>query len=244
MSNDKISKKELLSTLKCIRCGSLEDLKSYKHTSRVTTAAQFTRRATKEQILTSSFEYPVCDTCFKKFKKWKRIRSIYTTTIALLVIPTGLIAIYIGYDTLSSMGIGTIESLFAAIINILIYISPLIIILIILLIFSNRFKGSINNPSYYMNVRLGLPRLKPEGSTEWYFFNQWAEMVLRERALQGTINHTVLNKMVSKKPPISKLNNHKILDELEKKLEKCPKCGNLINLTKRKICEVCGYEFK
>lgn len=32
--------------------------------------------------------------------------------------------------------------------------------------------------------------------------------------------------------------------ELEKKITSCPNCGNLVNLSKKQICEICGYKFK
>jgi len=98
-----------------------------------------------------------------------------------------------------------------------------------------------------MNVFLGEPKVKPEKLGDWVIFSTWAEKVLKERILQGTVDPTPLIKkaeetLSSKKE--QQIRKRDEIIEMKKKVTSCPKCSNFVNLSKKQICEVCGYKFK
>ena len=244
---NKVSKEEILSMLKCIRCGSIENIKPYKHKEKAVTGHKRYRRSSITETMTWTQEFPACTKCFKKFKKWKKTRTIFKVILALILIPFWIL-ILINVWILMNESISTppidrdYGSLIPNTINrTLIQTSPFILLLITAGVSSIIHKGSKNNPSHFMKTEFGLTMVKPESSDEWQDFEIWAKLVLNERVIQGTMDPTLLIEKGIVKAPVSKFESDKAI---KKDIKNCPKCGNMVILSKSHICEVCGYEFK
>ena len=238
MSN-KISKQEFLSMLKCIRCGSIENLKSYKHKEK----KKAPLGARRTLIKTWTGEFPVCQECFKKFKKWKRTRDIYKGILASIFIPFWLLIIIFLFIIVIESTADDPDYRSLILIGIILA-SSFIFSLIFVGFLSKKHKESTNSISNFIQFPMmgsGMDMIKPENSDKWYLFNQWADLVLKERVLQGTIDPSLLIKKGILKAPVSKFESDKTI---KKDIENCPKCGNVVILSKSHICEVCGYEFK
>ena len=104
---------------------------------------------------------------------------------------------------------------------------------------------ALPNPKKYMDVFLGEPKVKPESFTEWVLFSSWAEMVLKERILDGTVDPAQLikNRAVEIPKFREEQQNRELLKKIEKNLKFCSKCGNMVDLSKKQTCDVCGTEF-
>lgn len=235
--SNKVSKEEILSMLKCIRCGSIENLKPYKHKEKVASGYKRYGRSSTTEIMTWTQEFPVCTKCFKKFKKWNITSSIYKGILTLTFIPFWILVTIFLFFPKAFFG----DAPDNLILIDTILFSPFICLLMIFGILFIKHKKSENKPSYFMRTKFGWPRIKPENSEKWYPFNQWAELILKERVLQGTIDPMLLIKKEIVKAPVSKFESDKTI---KKDIKYCPKCGNVVILSKSHICEVCGYEFK
>lgn len=123
----------------------------------------------------------------------------------------------------------------------LIEILPFVILLIITNNFFKKYKKKKENLSNYIDIKFGYPKIRPENSETWYPFKEWAESVIKLRVAEGTIDPSNILKVLNKTQPSKpKLDTY---EDKNRNYKKCPKCGNIVNLTTSKICEVCGYEF-
>lgn len=228
MSTKQNSKEDAIKMLKCVRCGSIKDLKPYAHSTSMVTGHKKVMKTHTTEYISWAQEFPICAFCFGYFKKRGRFLSI---TIILWFISLCFF-IYGGlmtYFTPSYMYLPIIGG-----------------IICIISIFTLTPYIALPNPKKYMNVFLGEPKVKPESFTDWVSFSSWAEMVLKERILEGTIDPSQLIK--DRVVEIPKFREEQQNREMDKKIvqnmKTCPKCGNLVNLSKKQICDVCGYEFE
>lgn len=227
MSNKQNSKEDALKMLKCVRCGSIRDLKPYTHSTSVQTGHKRIGRTSTTEYISWTQEFPICTFCIGHFKKRGRFLSITIIIwlISLFFICWGAVATF--FDP--SSGYLVIIGVIMVVISIL-TITPCI---------------ALPNPKKYMNVSHGKPMVKPENFADWVSFSSWAEMVLKERILQGTVDPTQLikNRIVETPKFREEQQNRELDKKIEKKMKFCPKCGNLVNLSKKQICDVCGNEF-
>jgi len=224
-----MSKKDVVKMLKCVMCGSIEDLKPFTHSSKMSVGHKRTSSGSTTQYVSWGYEFPVCNLCLRKdkIKNGILIISGITFFIALCFL------IYGGLMTFF-----TPSQAYLLIIGI-----TLAVISILGVIVGFTFP----NPKKYMDVFFGEPKVKPKKLGDWVPFSIWAEKVLKERIIQGTVDPTPLIKKAeealnSKKEQQIRKRDETI--EMKKKITSCPKCGNLVNRSEKQICEVCGNEFK
>jgi len=178
-----MSREEFLSALKCIRFGSLEDLKFYHHKDRIINW-QTKDRYIVNQSRTWNQEFPVCDDCFEKFKHWKEI-DIFFRTIKLLLLFSFMIIILVDLITHHDSPV-----------LVLIQFITVLILLIIGLYFHRKQKKSKENPFYYMTSRFG-GRVRPENLGKWIPFAEWVAFALKERISLGNINPTFQENIIT-----------------------------------------------
>jgi uncharacterized membrane protein len=226
MSNKQNSKKNALKMLKCVRCGSIKDLKAYAHTTSAQTGYKRTGGGSTTEHISWTNDFPICTFCIGLFKK--RGRFLWISVIIWFISASFLI--YGGLMTYF-----TPSYFYLPIIGVIIGIISILTITPYI---------SLPTPNKYMNVSYGQPRVKPENFTDWVLFSSWAEMVLKERILAGTIDPTQLVKNgIVETPKIRKEQQYRELDKkIEKNMKSCPKCGNLVNISKNQICDICGNE--
>ncbi len=215
--------------LKCVRCGSVKNLNPYAHTTSLQSGYKRTGRVSTTEYISWTQKFPVCGLCLGEFKKRKNL-TIISGVIFFIAMCFFIYGGLMTFFTPSYVYLPVIGGILTAIGIYVVIIS-----------------SKIPKPKKYMNVTSGQPKVKPENSADWILFSSWAEMVLKERILQGTIDPTqFLKKGVETTPTYEEYveeKQKKLIDELkEKNINYCPTCGNLLNLSKKQVCEVCGYE--
>lgn len=230
--SEKLTKEEYISLLQCVRCGSIENLKIFIKGSYQQTSYKSTRRYTRTTGITYTNEFPVCEMCVDKFKKYgnKRGKSRCSLILGIFIIWYAVIAIFFSLNNPPFLTF-TMIAFFIA----------LSLIVIGGAIYGIN-KKSLDNPENYMDVSLGVARIKPENSEKWIPFNIWADFIFKNRLTQGNMNRNLLVK-------VSRIVETNVQKELQKQarissIVPCPNCGNLNDLEKRNDCEICGSVYE
>ncbi|MFX1427280.1 MAG: hypothetical protein ACFFBE_12570 [Promethearchaeota archaeon] len=227
MSNKQYSKEDIINMLKCVRCGSIKDLKPYAHSTSMVTGHKRIGKTHTTEYISWAQEFPICAFCFGYFKK----RGRFLTITLILWFISLCFFIYGGLMTFFTPSYMYLPIIGGIICTISIFtLMPYI---------------ALPNPKKYMNVLLGIPKVKPESFTDWVSFSSWAEMVLKERILEGTIDpsHLIKNVVVEIPKLREEQQNRELVKKIEKNLKFCSKCGNMVDLSRKQTCDVCGTTF-
>jgi len=234
--SEKLTKEESFNALQCVRCESIENLKSYKLSSfkpKSVRPAGLTRiRVTG---ITYATEFPVCETCKKKFKRY---RIIYKISDAILAVGI-LTVVYGGIALLYSYTMEVLAFRMPAYISITIGMIVAVIAGIVL----GMNITSVDKPKNYIRFgKHGMARIKPEKSEDWFPYDEWADYVLKNRILKGNLDPSIHIKITK----ILEKNVQKDIKEQARisSIVPCPECGNLNNILKRTTCEICGSVIK
>lgn len=229
--SEKLTKEEYLNLLQCVRCGSIEKLRPYKQGSYQQTSYKSTKRYTRTTGITYNNEFPVCETCIDKFKNYsnKRGKSLCSLIIGIFIIWYAVIAIFFSLNNPPFLTF-----------TMIVFFIALSLIVIGGAIYGIN-KKSLDNPENYMDVSLGVARIKPENSEKWFPFKIWADLISKNRLTQGNINRNLLLK-------VSRIVETNVQKEVQEQarissIVPCPNCGNLNDVSKRSDCEICGSKY-
>lgn len=157
-----------LKMLKCVRCGSIEDLKPYAFSgSNLAGSKKIARGFYTQTYKIFVKELPVCGVCLEKFKRWDKKYGY------------GLCLVFL---SLIIMSIGTVGAVF---LRSLLWAIVLVIIGFIVMILAGWVinKDSEDKSRRYVSISWGEVKVRPENVNEWIPLQLWAEMVLKERRL-------------------------------------------------------------
>lgn len=185
-----------------------------------------------QEYMTWSMEVPICKNCYKKFQKFNLINNLFEILKGIFAFSFIVSIILLFVTNIPSLILVIdIPSLILVILAI-----PSLIIVIVAHFLQQKNRRSEQAPSNYIMVILGINNVKDNISNQWVSFSIWADRVLRERIIQGTIDPMLLKeKGILNAPEPNLRTSSTIL--------KCPKCGNLVTISKKPVCEICGYEF-
>jgi len=174
---------ELLRYLKCLRCGTRENLtfytysKSYKY--KTGGAPIYTVHKG-----TNSIKTPVCNQCRHKIKMWTRYLYL---TVGLLILTE-----VIFYFVFNSYG----TSFFTQnLMGLAIYIGLIFASIIIFLL------AQINNPRSFVKFTGHVAYVRPIKSSKWVTFQNWADITIKGNAIQP-LEKDPINPLVWKFPLI------------------------------------------
>jgi hypothetical protein len=172
---------ELLRYLKCLRCGTRENLTFYTYSKNYKYKTGGAPFYTVHKG-TNSLKTPICHDCLHKIKRWKL--SLYLTVGLLILVEVifGLLTNFLGLYMLNFIGLAVYLGLIFA--NIIIFLL-----------------ANINNPKRYVKFRGHVPYVRPIKSNKWIPFKEWAEIVVEGNSIQPLIQEPI-NPLVWKFPLI------------------------------------------
>jgi len=233
--SEKLTKEEFFNTLQCVRCGTIENLKSYKHSSFLPRSVKSSRHYTRVTGITYTNEFPVCKTCGNKFKRYRLIYKVSDVNLFLGI--TALL--YGGVALLFSYTMEASEIRIPAYLSITI---GMIVAVIAGVVFGFNIT-SVDKPKNYIRIGMyGKAIIKPEKSEDWFPYNEWVDYVSKDRILKGNVDPSIQIKLTK----ILENNIQKDIKEQARisSILPCPECGNLNDILKRSTCEICGSTIK
>jgi len=218
------NRKEILASLKCMRCGSRNGVREYDF-HEVVDSKKLSKTTTQ---YTHAHTYiPICNKCNRDFKVYKEYSeknfwswcggSISTCVLFILIINFA-----IGYNANSPMGTPWLILLVVLIILDIVFISHITLI-------ASRARAMVENPKKYMKNIEKQPYVKPMGAPDWIAYSEWLKTAAQESFAYQQQNQYETNETMYSPSKPEKITRDK----------HCGKCGKLI-LPNQKFCVNCG----
>jgi len=173
---------EIVRYLKCLRCGTRENLTIYAYSKRYKYKTGGPPVYTVHRG-TNSLKTPICYDCLHKIKRWK---LYFYLTIGLLILVEVIFylvfSIIVPFFLQYYMGLGVFFGL--------IFASIIIFLL-----------ANLNNPRSFVKFTGHTPYVRPIKSNKWVTFKNWSEITIRGDEIQPIIKEPI-NPLVWKFPLI------------------------------------------